>query len=104
MVYSSSSTKKIGASGFQETRHYLLYGKGIKSDDLLTVAGFLLPRDDRVRFPDSAAFVARSFQTFVGDLSPELFQSQGCRLVRVPFCIIRGPRHFIQAPFDPKSR
>ena len=70
----------------------------MKRDALFTVARFLLPRDDRVRFPDSAAFVTRSLQTFVGDFCPELFQSRGGRFVRVPFCVIRCPRHFIQAP------
>jgi hypothetical protein len=36
--------------------------------------GFRLPRDHSVRFSDSAALVARSFQGFVGDFSPEFFQ------------------------------
>jgi len=36
------------------------------------VAGFRTPRDHSVRFPDSAAFVAGSFQAFVGDFRPEL--------------------------------
>ena len=52
---------------------------------LTTEAGLLLPCYHRVRFPDSAAFVAGSLQTFVGDFRPEHFQSPGCRLVRVSF-------------------
>ena len=36
------------------------------------VAGFRTPRDNSVRFSDSAAFIAGSFQAFVGDFRPEL--------------------------------
>jgi len=36
------------------------------------VAGFRLPRDHSIGFPDRAAFVASSLQAFVGDLCPEL--------------------------------
>ena len=60
---------------------------------LTTEAGLLLPCYHRVRFPDSAAFVAGSLQTFVGDFRPEHFQSPGCRLVRVPFSVVGSPRH-----------
>ena len=52
------------------------------------VAGFRLPRDHSVRFPDSAAFVASSFQAFVGDFRPELLECRCCRLVRVTFGIV----------------
>jgi hypothetical protein len=62
------------------------------------LAGVRLPRDHSVRFPDSAAFVASSFQGFVGDFRPELFQRRRCRLMRVPFGIIRRPRHLIRLP------
>ena len=65
--------------------------------------GFLLPCDHRVRFPDSAAFVAGSLQTLVGDFRPEHFQSPGCRLVRVRFSVIRYPRHRDQAPVAQNS-
>ena len=41
-----------------------------KAKFLTTEAGFLLPRDHRVRFPDSATFVAGSLQTLVGDFRP----------------------------------
>jgi hypothetical protein len=59
---------------------------------------FRLPRDHSVRFPDSAAFVAGSFQGFIGDFRPKLSQRPRCRLVRVPFGIIRSPRHLIRFP------
>jgi hypothetical protein len=52
-----------------------------------------LSRDHSVRFPDGASFVASVFQALVGDLRPKLFQSLGCRLVRVAFGLIGGPRH-----------
>jgi hypothetical protein len=51
------------------------------------------PRDHSVRFPNSAAFVAGSLQGIVGDFRPKLFQRPRSRLVRVPFGIIRSPRH-----------
>ena len=51
------------------------------------------PRDHGVGFPDGAAFVAGSFQGFVGDFRPEFFERPRCRLVRVPFGIIRCPWH-----------
>ena len=34
---------------------------------------FRLPRDHSVGFPDSTAFVTRSFQGFIGDFRPKLF-------------------------------
>jgi len=52
-----------------------------------------LPCDDGIRFPDRAAFVAGSLQAFVGDFRPNLFQRPRCRLVRMPFGVIRSPRH-----------
>jgi hypothetical protein len=55
------------------------------------IAGLGLPRDYSVRFPNGAAFVAGSLSGVVGDFRPELFPR--CRLVRVPFGIIRSPRH-----------
>jgi hypothetical protein len=57
------------------------------------VGAFRLPRDDGVRFPDRAAFIAGSFQAFVCDLRPKLLQRPRCRPVRMPFGIVRGPRH-----------
>jgi len=62
------------------------------------VGVFRLPRDHSVRFSDSAAFVAGSFQGFVGDFRPELFQRRRCGLVRVPFGIIRSPRRLMRFP------
>jgi hypothetical protein len=59
---------------------------------------FRLPRDHSVGFPDSTAFVARSFQGFIGDFRPKLFQRPRRRLVRVPFGIIRSPWHLIRFP------
>jgi hypothetical protein len=59
------------------------------SPDTPLLTGFGPPRDHSVRFPDSAAFVAGSFQAFVGDFCPELLQLRRCRLVRVPFGVIR---------------
>lgn len=58
------------------------------------VAGFRLSPDHSVRFPDSAAFVAGSFQAFVGDFRPEFFELPRGRLVCVPFGVIRSPRHW----------
>jgi hypothetical protein len=67
------------------------------------LAGWLtalrLSRDHSVRFPDGASFVASVFQALVSDFRPTLFQSLGCRFVRVPFGIIGGPRH-CQPPVD----
>jgi hypothetical protein len=60
----------------------------------------MLPRDYSVRFSDSSAFIASSLQRFVGDFRPKLFQLRRCRLVRVPFGIIRSPWHFDQAPLS----
>jgi len=57
------------------------------------VGVFRLPRDDGVRFPDRAAFIGGSFQAFVCDLRPKLLQRPRCRLVRMPFGVIRSPRH-----------
>ena len=57
------------------------------------VGAFRLPRDDGVRFPDRAAFIAGSFQAFVCDLCPKLLQRPRCRLVRMPFGAVRSPRH-----------
>jgi hypothetical protein len=52
-----------------------------------------LSRDHGIRFPNAAAFVAGSFQAFVGNFSPELLQLPRCRLVRMPFGVVRSPRH-----------
>jgi hypothetical protein len=57
-----------------------------------------LSGDHGVRFPNGAAFVAGSFQGFVGDFRPEFFQRWCFRLVRVPFGFIRGPWHLIRLP------
>jgi len=57
------------------------------------VGAFRLPRDDGVRFPDRAAFIAGSFQAFVCDLRPKLLQRPRCRLVRMAFGVVRSPRH-----------
>jgi len=62
---------------------------GIDSEILATGVGILLPCDHRVGFPDSAAFVAGSFQAFVGDFCPEFLQLPRYCLVRVPFGVIR---------------
>ncbi len=59
----------------------------------LVRAVFCVPRDHGVRFPDRAAFVASSFEAFVGDFCPKLFQRSRCRLVRMPFGVVRSPRH-----------
>ena len=64
---------------------------GIKAEPGL--AACELSRDHSVRFPDRAAFVTGVFQAFVGDLRPKRFQCRCCRLVRMTFGIIRGPRH-----------
>lgn len=58
-----------------------------------------LSRDHSVRFPDGASFVASVFQALVSDFRPKLFQSVGCRFVRVPFGFVRGPRH-CRSPAD----
>jgi hypothetical protein len=75
---------------------------GIDGEILATEVGFLLPCDHRVGFTDSAAFVAGSLQTFVGDFCPKVFQNLGRRLVRVPFSVIRCPRHLIRLLCAPK--
>jgi hypothetical protein len=54
------------------------------------------PRDHSVRFPDSAPFVAGSFQAFVGDFRPQLFQRPRGRFVRMPFGVTRSPWHGVQ--------
>ena len=61
-------------------------------------ASFSLPRDHSVCFPDGATFVAGSFQAFVGDFRPELFERARRRFVRVPFGVIRCPRHLTTLP------
>ena len=61
--------------------------------DSCWLAGFCLPGDHSICFPDGAAFIAGSFQTFIGDFRPELLQLCGCRFVGVPFSIIRSPWH-----------
>ena len=77
-------------------RHDMSYEDG--QTPLGFVAGFR-PRNHSVRFPDRATFVAGSCQAFVGDFRPQLFQRSRCRLVRMPFGIIRSPRHS-QAPVN----
>src|SRR5262245_41168299 len=57
--------------------------------------GFSLTRDHSVCFPDGAAFVTGPFQAFVGDFRPEFLKRVRCRLVRVPFGVIRCPGHLI---------
>jgi hypothetical protein len=69
-----------------------------RPDFALLRASFRLPRDYGIRLPDSAAFIAGSFQAFVGDLRPKLFQRPGRRLMRVPFGVISSPGH-LQAPW-----
>jgi hypothetical protein len=66
---------------------------GYTGEDSWLVGAFRLPRDDGVRFPDRAAFIAGSFQAFVCDLRPKLLQRPRCRLVRMPFGVVRSPRH-----------
>lgn len=51
-----------------------------------------LSRNDSVRLPDRAAFVAGPIQGFIGDLCPELPR---CRFMRVPFGVTCYPWHFI---------
>ena len=62
------------------------------------VSAFRLPRDDGVRFPDRAAFIAGSFQAFVCDLRPKLLQRPRRRFVRMPFGVVRSPRHVTSLP------
>jgi len=44
-----------------------------------------LPSDHGVRLPDGATLVAGSFQTFIGNFRPELFQFRRCRLKLTTF-------------------
>jgi len=57
------------------------------------LAVFCLPRDHGVCFSDHATFVAGSFEAFVGDFCPKLFQRPRCCFVRMPFGVVRSPRH-----------
>ena len=54
---------------------------------------FGLSADHCVRFPDGTTLVGRSFQSFIGNFRPQLLQWWRCRLVRVPFSVIRIPWH-----------
>src|SRR6516164_2252512 len=56
--------------------------------------GLRLPSDHGVRLPDGATLVAGSFQTFIGNFRPELFQFRRCLLAGVPFSIIFSPGHW----------
>jgi len=62
-------------------------------------AGFGLLSDHSLGLANSAAFIAVSFQTFVGDFRPKLFHSPRRRLVCVPFGVIRSPRHLFSLPW-----
>jgi hypothetical protein len=57
------------------------------------LTGFCLSADHSVRFPDGTALVGRSFQGFIGNVRPQLLQCRRCRLMRVPFSVVRCPRH-----------
>lgn len=57
------------------------------------LTGLCLSADHSVRFPDGTALVGRSFQGFIGNFRPQLLQCRRCRLMRVPFSIVRSPRH-----------
>jgi len=59
--------------------------------DLL--AGFCLSAHYSIRFPNGATLIAGSFQAFIGNFRPELFQLRRVRFTRVPISIIRSPRH-----------
>jgi hypothetical protein len=63
--------------------------------------GFHLPSDYDIRFPDRAAFVACSFQAFIGNFRPELLRLPRCRLMlmRAPFSVFRSPRHLTKFPY-----
>jgi hypothetical protein len=61
--------------------------------DRRELAGLCPSSNHSVRFPDGATLVAGSFQAFIGNFRPELFQLRRRRLAGVPFCIIRGPGH-----------
>jgi hypothetical protein len=65
---------------------------------------FGLSPDDRVRFADCLAFVAKPLQGFVGDLCPKLLQRWRRRLARVPLGVIRGPRHVFDLPSEVSVR
>jgi hypothetical protein len=65
---------------------------------ILLAACFSLPRHHSVCFPDGAAFIAGSFQAFIGDFHPKLFKRSRRRLVGVPFGVIRCPRHLTALP------
>lgn len=53
-----------------------------------------LPGNYGICFSDGATFVACSFQRFVSNFRPKLFQFRGSRLARVPFSVIRSPWHW----------
>jgi hypothetical protein len=59
-----------------------------------SLAGFCLSADHSVRFPNSTTLIAGSFQAFISNFRPELFQLRRVRFVRVSFSIIRSPRHW----------
>ena len=61
--------------------------------DRRELARLCLSSNHSVRLPDRATLVAGPFQAFIGNFRPELFQLRRCRLVGVPFCIIRSPGH-----------
>jgi hypothetical protein len=71
------------------------------SRNVLRIAEFCccrLPRDHSVRLANGAAFIAGSFQGFIGDFRPQLLQLPRCRLARVSFGLIRSPRHLTSLP------
>ena len=61
------------------------------------VAGFCLPRDHGVRFPDRAPFVTRSFQHSLA-FRPRLLWLPRCRLMRRCSGVVRSPRHLSGLP------
>ena len=80
----------------QPTRHRRLrtHGSRLLIFSAKELAGLRLPSDHGVRLPDGATLVAGSFQTFIGNFRPELFQFRRCRLAGVPFSIIFSPGHW----------
>ena len=95
---SSPQPRSDGPGGVAGTSPTIETGKHklnrrLHSEESWLVGAFRLPRDDGVRFPDRAAFIAGSLQGFVCDLRPKLLQRPRCRLVRMPFGVVRNPRH-----------
>src|SRR6516162_11962494 len=81
-------------SGRVEAHYKREGGGGDRRRGTWLVAGFCLPRDHGVRFPDRAAFATGSFQAFVGDFGPKCGTSlygeagsRGCGRVRMEWTV-----------------